>query len=93
MHPSTCAYSAVLLALCGRVRDASRSITPEAPDDLARDATKATMEGNVVTAVCAWVKKGSWPMLMSQDLWANSEQAEGSTCRWGTGPDWRRVQL
>lgn len=58
MHDSTCAYSATFRALCELVRDASRSIAPDALD-LARDVTKATIEGNVATAMCACVKKGS----------------------------------
>ena len=88
MYASTCAYSATFSALCVLVRDASRSVTPDTPDDLARDDTKATMEGKVVTAVCAWVKKGSWPVLVGQDC---GPREGGSACRWGTGRDWSRV--
>lgn len=89
MCDSTCAYSATFSALCMLVRDASRSVAPDALDDLARDDTKATIAGKVEIAVCAWVRKGSWPVLVGQDYGTRS--LTGATCRWGIGLDWSRV--
>lgn len=66
---STCEHQAVRFALCGKLRDASRSLAPDEVD-FASEETKEMMAGTDVTVAWPCVRNGSFPSMQRYEMQA-----------------------